>query len=486
MWTPFLFLLSPVFTRPLVNAADTAAAVASPLSSSSPPSHPWAPNQTKSTLSLDPNRATMRSPPSHSPNSSSHRKDKLPLPSSDLLPAEPWIDDAGALDADHLARTLAGIKAKGLRPDLLGSVVSHYASRWLPEMATGRAAEPSPPPESPTAAWLKKRFLVETLVGVLPPEKDAVPCDFLLRLLRTASMVGAAAGCIGELEARAGRQLDQASLREVMIPAFSHTCGTLLDVGLMLRLVRWFVGAEEGPAAVARSGAAALAKVAKLVDAYLAEAALDAGLAVAEFEELARAVPAHARATDDGLYRAIDTYLKAHPNTTKQDKKALCRVIDARKLSSEASVHAAQNERLPVRSVIQVLFSERCKLHRLTEWSASFTGPRSPNPALEPPMRVPSKREVLAQQHEMRKLREDVARLQVQCHALQAQVDRLVLEKRKKGFFRWSSLLFRSADVVDKVEDYDVGAGRRPRMDAKKGRLAQGKGTPPKWRNSMS
>ena len=82
----------------------------------------------------------------------------------------------------------------------------------------------------------------------------------------------------------------------------------------MLRLVRWFVGAEEGPAAVARSGAAALAKVAKLVDAYLAEAALDAGLAVAEFEELARAVPAHARATDDGLYRAIDTYLKVSQN----------------------------------------------------------------------------------------------------------------------------------------------------------------------------
>ncbi|XP_010914962.1 coleoptile phototropism protein 1 [Elaeis guineensis] len=428
----------------------------------------------------------MRSPPSHSPNSSFHRKDKLPLPASDLFQAEPWLDDVGTLDPDHLARTLAGIKAKGLRPDLLGSIISQYASRWLPELATGRAADPSRVPESPTAAWLQKRFLVETLVCVLPQERDAVPCDFLLRLLRTASMVGAAAGCISELEARAGRQLDQATLREVMIPAFSHTCGTLLDVGLMLRLVRRFVGAEEGPAVVARSGAAALAKVAKLVDAYLAEAALDAGLAVAEFEELARAVPGYARATDDGLYRAIDTYIKAHPNTSKQERKVLFSLIDARKLTSEASLHAAQNERLPVRSVMQVLFSENSKLNRITEWSWSFGGPRSPNPALEPPGRVPSKREVLAQQLEMRKLREDVARLQVQCHALQAQVDRLNLEKKKKGFFRWSAFLFRSADVVEKVEDYEVGPERRTPMDAKKGRLAHEKGTPPKWRNSMS
>jgi len=50
--------------------------------------------------------------------------------------------------------------------------------------------------------------------------------------------------------------------------------------------------------------------VARLVDAYLGKAALEAGLRPAEFEELARAVPAHARPADDALYRAVDTYLK--------------------------------------------------------------------------------------------------------------------------------------------------------------------------------
>jgi len=116
-----------------------------------------------------------------------------------------------------------------------------------------------------------------------------------------------------------------------------------------------------------------------------------------------------------GMYGSISfpDFCQAHPNTSKEERKSLCRLIDARKLTAEAAAHAVQNERMPVRSVMQVLFSEHGKLNRLAELSASFSGPRSPNPALELPGRCPSKREVLAQHQEVRRLREDVARLQV-------------------------------------------------------------------------
>lgn len=109
-----------------------------------------------------------------------------------------------------------------------------------------------------------------------------------------------------ELEKRVAWRLDQATLKEVMIPCFRHVRSTLLDVELMVRLVKRFVEMEfEG----LRSGAG-MFKVAKLVDAYLAEVAVDSEMALPEFMELAGAVPVQARATDDGLYRAIDTYLK--------------------------------------------------------------------------------------------------------------------------------------------------------------------------------
>lgn len=228
------------------------------------------------------------------------------------------FNDASILDMDCFVKTISSIKAKGVRPDLVGSIIAHYASKWLPDLsgdnpaATGAGlGEPGDHPDSPdsiTAQWVKKCFFVETLVRILPPGKDSVPCNFLLRLLRTASMVGAEPGCQAELEQRVARQLDGASLKELMIPSFSHTCGTLLDVGLVTRLVKRFLAVDEADAA-ARSGAG-LAKVAKLVDGYLAEAALEPSLTMAEFMELAGALPSHARAMDDGLYRAIDTYLK--------------------------------------------------------------------------------------------------------------------------------------------------------------------------------
>ncbi|KAM0868563.1 hypothetical protein ACQ4PT_041244 [Festuca glaucescens] len=433
---------------------------------------------------------------SHSPRTSSPRaRGTAPLP------AEPWalagVDDTCVNDVESFARTVAAVKSKP-RPDLLASVLSHYAAKWLPEVASSASGRFLLPPESPTATWLKKRLLLESLVAALPPPDaaadDGITCDFLLRLLRAGSMVGADAALLRELEARAARRLDQASLSAVMVPASGHAPATLLDVPLVLRLVRGFLK-EGGKGA----GAGASARVARLVDAYLAEAALEAGLRPAELEELARAVPAHARAADDALYRAVDTYLKAHPGAGKEERKSLWRLIDARKLSAEAAAHAVQNDRLPVRSVMQVLFSEHGKFNRLADLGASLSG-ASQAAALDPHSssgRCPSKREVLAQHQEMRRLREDVARLQVQCSALQEQVERLGSERRRRGGggggFKWSTFWFggggMSADVT-RIEESESGMERRTPGSGMKGRAGLATPTPtrrtPKWRKSMS
>ena len=50
--------------------------------------------------------------------------------------------------------------------------------------------------------------------------------------------------------------------------------------------------------------------VAKLIDGYLAEVAPDENLKLTKFRSLAAAIPEYARPIDDGLYRAIDIYLK--------------------------------------------------------------------------------------------------------------------------------------------------------------------------------
>jgi hypothetical protein len=53
-----------------------------------------------------------------------------------------------------------------------------------------------------------------------------------------------------------------------------------------------------------------ITNVAKLIDDYLAEIAPDVNLKLPKFQSLASAVPKYARPLDDGLYRAIDIYLK--------------------------------------------------------------------------------------------------------------------------------------------------------------------------------
>ncbi|KAL0441592.1 UNVERIFIED_CONTAM: Coleoptile phototropism protein 1 [Sesamum radiatum] len=349
-----------------------------------------------------------------------------------------WSDDADILDTDDFIKILSGIQGKGVRPDLIGSIITHYASKWLPDLAgdepKSAVSSFQDSPESITVSWMKQKLLIETVVGILPSEKDSVPCSFLLRLLRLANMVGVGAKCLAELEKRASWQLDRPSLKELMIPCFSHTCATLLDCELVLRLVRGFLSSEE----VVRSGAA-LSKVAKLVDCYLAEAAVDSHLTLPEFFALACAFPSHARSSDDGLYRAVDIYLKAHPGLTKQDRKRLCTLIDSRKLSADASLHAARNERLPVRAVIQVLLSEQTKLSKQVDWSGPLSSVRSPAVGPEGPARCMSRREMVAQQMEIKRLKEDVLRLQSQCMKMEGVIEQML--EKKKGSSRWKKLL---------------------------------------------
>jgi len=46
---------------------------------------------------------------------------------------------------------------------------------------------------------------------------------------------------------------------------------------------------------------------------------------------------------------------------TKAERKKLCGLMDVRKLTADASMHAAQNECLPLRVVVQVLFFDQVR-----------------------------------------------------------------------------------------------------------------------------
>ncbi|KAG0617083.1 hypothetical protein M758_5G162100 [Ceratodon purpureus] len=337
--------------------------------------------------------------------------------SKGAIPQDWWFADVAELNLRSFKVVMDAIKAKGMRHDMMGSAIFYYAHRWLPGLASlENPGSPVMRESSPTkdkkknkvssykrenghgeglmndiasgdvASQAQERATLEGIIDMLPPQKDSVPVSGLLRLLRVAIMLDCSAGCKKELEKRSGMQLDQAVLNDLLIPSCPFRTDTMYDVGAVHRCLDHFlvqdhiqtISQREVPTSSGRDKNGdvydtshlrppvgphtAKMKVAKLIDSYLAEIARDPNLAFSKFQALAEALPEFSRITDDGLYRAIDTFLKAHPGLSEHERKKLCRMMDCQRLSLEACMHAAQNERLPLRIVVQVLFSEQLKL----------------------------------------------------------------------------------------------------------------------------
>jgi hypothetical protein len=92
----------------------------------------------------------------------------------------------------------------------------------------------------------EQRALVETIVSILPSERNAVSCSFLFDLLRTSLLLETTVACQLELERRAGMQLEQATLDELLIPSFSTTGDTLFDIDIVKRILMCYMQQHDG------------------------------------------------------------------------------------------------------------------------------------------------------------------------------------------------------------------------------------------------
>ncbi|ERN06935.1 hypothetical protein AMTR_s00005p00262560 [Amborella trichopoda] len=284
-----------------------------------------------------------------------------------------WIEDLSVLRIDMYQRVITAMRCRGVRPESIGASLVNYAQKFLTKKPTLWNASNGSKIEFAGSVENEQRVLVESIASLLPVEKLAVPISFLFGLLRTAVMLDCSIACRLDLERRIGSQLDMATLDDLLIPSFRHSGDTLFDVDTVHRILVNFSQQDDSEDGLDESSTyesdgpqspsqTAVIKVAKLVDSYLAEIAPDANLRLTKFMAIAEILPGDARMLDDGLYRAIDIYLKAHQGLSDLERRKLCKLIDFQKLSQEAGAHAAQNERLPVQAVVQVLYFEQLRL----------------------------------------------------------------------------------------------------------------------------
>ncbi|XP_028780606.1 BTB/POZ domain-containing protein NPY2-like [Neltuma alba] len=284
------------------------------------------------------------------------------------VPKDWWVEDLCELEVDLFKSVITNIKSKAiLSAEVIGEALKAYAHRRLPNFSksTSQCGDVS-----------KHHLIIETIVWLLPAEKGSVSCRFLVKLLKAAISLESGDMTIEELVKRIGQQLEEVSVSDILIRAPDGDASTIYDVSIVQKIVKEYLMQDlnteiesvggDGDIEDSRKPAGILSDasklmVAKLIDGYLAEIAKDPNLLLSQFVDLAELVSGIPRPAHDGLYRAIDMYLKVHPGISKGERKRICKLMDCKKLSAEACMHAVQNERLPMRVVVQVLYFEQVR-----------------------------------------------------------------------------------------------------------------------------
>lgn len=389
-----------------------------------------------------------------------------------------WFDDVSTLRIDHFIRIMSALRAKRVRPEIIGACIMHYADKWLPGMDSELRTQRSKghgqkelqlcissgiSQEGSSGHNKEQRIIIESLISILPTEKEAVPCQFLLWILKMAMIYSVTPALISELEKRVGIVLQDASVKDLLIPSCGYSNQEMLlnspdertmhNIDVVQRILEYFLMHEQ----LQEQQQMKFEKfsVSKLLDSYLAEIAKDPNLTIAKFQVLAESLPQNARVCHDGLYRAIDTYLKSHPSLSDQERRRLCKIMNCEKLSLDACMHAAQNDRLPLKTIVQVLFSEQVKMRTVMQGKEQ---PNSNNCDQDESWSS-TKREVKSLKVELEKVKTEMAELQRDYTELQREYVKLISKKGSSGWswkkIRTSSLFNRKIDVVENERQQD-------------------------------
>ncbi|ESQ51086.1 hypothetical protein EUTSA_v10023006mg [Eutrema salsugineum] len=365
------------------------------------------------------------------------------------VPNDWWVEDLCELEIDFYKRVIMNIKTKGiLGGEVIGEALKAYGYRRLSGFNKGVMEQ---------GDLMKHKTVIETLVWLLPDEKDSVSCGFLLKLLKAVNMLNSGEMVKEQLIKRIGQQLEEASVAELLIKSHQGN-ETLYDVDLVKKIVLEFMTRDQNSEIEIQDdedkfevqeikkfpgilSEASKLMVAKLIDSYLTEIAKDPNLSASKFIDLAEVVSSISRPAHDGLYRAIDMYLKEHAGITKGEKKKMCKLMDCRKLSVEACMHAVQNDRLPLRVVVQVLFFEQVR-------AAASSGSSTPDlpkgmirelrscgtygSSRSVPTVMEDEWDAVATEEEMRALKSEIAALKLQEESGRKSMDRATVTALSK------------------------------------------------------
>ncbi|CAA0808867.1 BTB/POZ domain-containing protein [Striga hermonthica] len=325
-------------------------------------------------------------------------------------------EDLTSLSLRLYAPTLHAMTQKKVPHEYVAASICQYAKTWLFDDEANARKE-----------------IIETLVSLLPDNHTyLVPCDFLSEMLKFAIALDASDECKNYLEMRMGKQLEHASVNDLLIPSLGYARDEKYDMDCVRRILKNFyfsyTGGDPSP----------LASVSELVEEFLAEVAGDIDLRTGTFMEIADmavAVASGAHRGSDGIYRAVDVYLEKHRHLTESEREKVCRVVEWGRLSGEACEHAARNERLPVRVVVQVLFAVQLRL-----------------------------REAIPREVEMERMGSKVSELERECRVMKTEIESGVgggKSGKRKRMSLWRDMKRKLGCVTNTINDCNCHVKRK-------------------------
>lgn len=216
------------------------------------------------------------------------------------VPEDWWVEDLTDLDISLYEKVMVAVAAESRhgmkrlpRSNIVGVALRTYAYRWLPTDLT--------------AIETHHKSVIETIIRLLPSDDklSGCSCSFLSTLLKLANVVGIDAHPRDELLDRISWQLENASIKDLMVP----TDSAAYNINLLQDLVGRFLMQENLNSNHCISHGSLLA-VGKLIDGCLLQVASNPAQQLTSFIDLSRALPDSCRLTHDGLYAAVDTYLQ--------------------------------------------------------------------------------------------------------------------------------------------------------------------------------
>ncbi|EXC06572.1 Root phototropism protein 3 [Morus notabilis] len=263
-----------------------------------------------------------------------------------------WFEDVSLLRIDHFIEVIQSMKSKGMRPNLVGSCIAHWTTKWLSKI-TFEVDTPNPK----NMTHQLHRVTTECLIRVLPTEENSVTCNFLLHLLKAGLVMQINSALLEALEQRITCMLEQCRVSDLLVKNYGDE-DSVYDVGIVSRVAEAYLSLASS------NLRSKILAVGRLVDGYLTLVARDEKLKVKSFQSLAKVLPKDARYCDDNLYRATDMYLKAHPNLIEEERTSLCKFLEYHRLSQEVREHVMKNNRLPLKIATRFILLEQVNMTR--------------------------------------------------------------------------------------------------------------------------